>query len=74
MVISSKSVIFALRIKNTLSMKYIRRYDEILAEYIIDEVNDCPGDGVAFFDIIMSIFYILSILFLLALMFAFIFM
>ena len=55
-------------------MKYIRRYDERLAEYIIDEVNDCPGDGVAFFDIIMSIFYILSILFLLALMFAFIFL
>lgn len=54
-------------------MKYIRRYDEILAEYIIDEVNDGPSDGVAFFDIIMSIFYILSILFLLALMFAFIF-
>lgn len=64
MVMSQKSIIFAHEFKNILYMKYIRKYDKILADYVIEEVDDFYGDGIDFLDIIMIISYSLCVLFM----------
>lgn len=64
MVMSQKSIIFAHEFKNILYMKYIRKYDKILADYVIEEVDGFYGDGFDFLDIIMIIAYSLCVLFM----------
>ena len=45
-------------------MKYIRKYDKILADYVIEEVDGFYGDGIDFLDIIMIIAYSMCVLFM----------
>lgn len=46
-------------------MKYIRRYDKITADYIIEEPEGDPGP-LNFLDYLMIIFYVGCVLFMLA--------
>ena len=48
-------------------MKYIRRYDKITADYIIEEEPDYDLSGpLTFLDYLMIIFYVGCVLFMLA--------
>lgn len=47
-------------------MKYIRRYDKITADYIIEELDYDLSGPLNFLDYLMIIFYVGCVLFMLA--------
>ena len=47
-------------------MKYIRRYDKILPDYIIEELDYDLSGPLNFLDYLMIIFYVGCVLFMLA--------
>ena len=49
-------------------MKYIRRYDKITADYIIEELDYDLSGPLNFLDYLMIIFYVGCVLFMLALL------